>query len=787
MSLTSSARRLATMDGEELRFRLRCEGRKAAQRVRHAVSAPRWKRARLESMLGPATSSLLTDARNSASQGDFLTAHRLLGRHFCSRSSAWPIAAAARDRLVPLIQARFSGAATEAASRADAIADGRYDLLGYRDVAWGVPPDWHRDPINHARAPQTFWGTIRYLDPVCGDHKVIWELNRHQHWRMLGRAYWLTRKDLYRAVFLSELESWLESNPPGTGINWASMLELGFRGLSWTWAVEFFCDGTDRDETPWLVDLLVALDRQLDQVAHGLSRYFSPNTHLTGEALALYAVSTAFPELRKSRARQELGRRVLLRESTRQVNLDGGHAELSAHYHRYSTDFYLLALLVARASNDPAADRFEEIVRLHARYLRAIADDRGRLPLLGDDDGGQLFGICGGRPADAAPTLSAIAAALNDPTLAVAPADEEVHWILGRRPAVSLEPEGRSSWPSQALLSSGYFVSRNRRGDHLVLDAGAHGYLSGGHSHSDALSIVLAIDGKPVLVDPGTATYTIDSALRDAFRSTRMHNTVVIDGSDHVAPRGPFQWTGAPTASVLSHRIDAGVDFVQATHNAYAGAAHVRSIFAVHGSGWIVIDHVFGGGEQTAEGYWHLHPMWRPDIRGQQVMLHDGKSPGPAIVFTSPVAAICAAPLALFSPEYGRIESSCTLRTTERQRAPFVMGTFVSAVPGHGDIQIRRLAIEEPLPDPWLGAALSITSPHGDLLILSAARPDPAQAEPDCAWGPAGVRTDARAVALLRTNAGWRPLSLVDGEQLFIDLPARPVESLSRAAAPALS
>ena len=410
-------------------------------------------------------------------------------------------------------------------------------------MAWGAPPDWHRDPINHARAPQTFWGTIRYLDPACGDHKVIWELNRHQHWRMLGRAYWLTRKDLYRAVFLSELESWLESNPPGTGINWASMLELGFRSLSWTWAVEFFCDGTDRDETPWLVDLLVALDRQLDQVAHGLSRYFSPNTHLTGEALALYAVSTAFPELRKSRARQELGRRVLLRESTRQVNPDGGHAELSAHYHRYSTDFYLLALLVARASNDPAADRFEDIVRSHARYLRAIADDRGQLPLLGDDDGGQLFGICGGRPADAAPTLSATAAALNDPTLAVAPADEEVHWILGRRPAVSLEPEGQSSWPSQALLSSGYFVSRNRRGDHLVLDAGAHGYLSGGHSHSDALSIVLTIDGKPVLVDPGTATYTIDSALRDAFRSTRMHNTVVIDGSDHVAPRGPFQWT----------------------------------------------------------------------------------------------------------------------------------------------------------------------------------------------------------------------------------------------------
>ena len=26
----------------------------------------------------------------------------------------------------------------------------------------------------------------RYLDASCGDHKIIWELNRHQHWLVLG-------------------------------------------------------------------------------------------------------------------------------------------------------------------------------------------------------------------------------------------------------------------------------------------------------------------------------------------------------------------------------------------------------------------------------------------------------------------------------------------------------------------------------------------------------------------------------------------------------------------------
>ena len=79
----------------------------------------------------------------------------------------------------------------------------------------------------------------------------------------------------------------------------------------------------------------------------------------------------AFPELRKQpRSRRNSVDACCCANRRRQVSADGGHAELSAHYHRYSTDFYLLALLVARASNDPAADRFEDIVAI-ARALSA--------------------------------------------------------------------------------------------------------------------------------------------------------------------------------------------------------------------------------------------------------------------------------------------------------------------------------------------------------------------------------------------------------------------------------
>src|SRR5205085_2607196 len=105
------------------------------------------------------------------------------------------------------------------------------------------------------------------------------------------------------------------------------MLELAFRSLSWVWAIHLFVEPSADDETPWLVDLLVALDRQLSQIERNLSYYFSPNTHLLGEALALYVAGRVLPVLGASGRRAATGRRVLLAEMQRQIAADGGHCE----------------------------------------------------------------------------------------------------------------------------------------------------------------------------------------------------------------------------------------------------------------------------------------------------------------------------------------------------------------------------------------------------------------------------------------------------------------------------
>src|SRR5215471_10595736 len=372
--------RLRRLDAREIAWRGRAAARIAWDRL---ASSPQWDRRQLHGAVreDPALESVL-DALEYEHWRD---AHRALAFHVAFTPQRFALAASNQSTLTPTIRERFPGALANATERAEKILDGRYDVLGYRDLTFRTDKlvDWHRDPVHRCNAPLVFWTDVPYLDPKCGDHKIIWELNRHQHWLTLGRAFWLTGDLRYRERFIGELSSWMAANPPLVGINWASMLELGFRSLSWLWALAFFADLSTTGEPAWIVDLLLGLDRQLAHIEQNLSYYFSPNTHLLGEALALYVCSRSLPLLRASGDREALGRQVLLDEARRQVSSDGGHCERSTHYHRYTLDFYLLALIVARVTKDPAALDFERTAARLADAARLLADDAGELPQIG--------------------------------------------------------------------------------------------------------------------------------------------------------------------------------------------------------------------------------------------------------------------------------------------------------------------------------------------------------------------------------------------------------------------
>jgi hypothetical protein len=474
----------------------------------------------------------------------------------------------------------------------------RFPILGIT-VETGSAIDWRRDYLHGMSTGTPYFRRSPYLDfSRAGDHKAIWELNRHQHLPLLAQEFLLSGRREYLDEAFRQLESWLDANPFLRGINWASALEVAFRALSWAWL--WHMAGSEMPEA-LRARFLTALERHGRYLERNLSVYFSPNTHLLGEAVALHALGVLFPAFPHAARWALAGGRIVEQQMERQVRDDGSHFEQSAYYHVYALDLFLLYLVLAK----PPVTYDARLVSM-AEYLDALLGDNGMLPLIGDDDGGRLFHPYGERAGFGRATMATCSVLFDRPDWLRGLDDlhEQAAWWLGAE-VLSARTAPPAPCVSRLFPDSGVAVMA-ADDVHLVIKAGPFGEGSGGHSHSDVLSLTARARGREILIDPGTFTYVADPAERDRFRGSAAHNTVRIDGRDQAVPGGPFRWEHKPTVAVRQWSTELDRDCLDATC-AYAGFTHRRRIVFVKPATVVVLDTVDGpSGEHTLEQFWHL-------------------------------------------------------------------------------------------------------------------------------------------------------------------------------------
>ena len=300
---------------------------------------------------------------------------------------------------------RGTAFAAEIVSLAEEVRQHQFRILGLK-IDTGPEIPWRRDHVSGVETGLGYFRRIPFLDTRrCGDHKVIWEPNRHQHLVLMAQAFRLTHDSKYLDEIRAQMESWFAANPYNRGINWASALEVAFRALSWIWTYHLAGETMIAEfRMKWL--------RQLYQhgcyLEHNLSFYFSPNTHLLGEALALHALGLFFAGVPRAAKWELLGARVMRDEMERQVRADGSHVEQSTYYHLYATDMFLWHAILAKPDG-PYMDKLEKMVD----YLHALMGPARVLPLLGDDDGGRLFHPYGDRGAFGRATIATASIVLD--------------------------------------------------------------------------------------------------------------------------------------------------------------------------------------------------------------------------------------------------------------------------------------------------------------------------------------------------------------------------------------
>ena len=492
-----------------------------------------------------------------------------------------------RAKFGTYIEQSCPGESQRIISGADQILADRFPIFNLGFISYGKPPRWNYDPILKVTAPNCFYTDIDYLDPaVVGDSKVVWEISRFQFVYDLGQAYLLTGDDKYAHKFLSLIHDWRARNRDYHGVNYCSALESAFRMHSLVWGVYFFKDSSALTRE-FAADIYALLFSCADFVRNHLSRHFAPNTHLFGEAYALFVVGLLFPDYRDSAHWKTLGQGIMLAELDRQFTSDGMHAELSTAYHGYALEFLLSIIAVCRMNDVPLEPRFEERLRQGTEVLTALQLPDGTWPHIGDEDGGRLLFLSRVPASDFRPLLDASRTFLGDNSAA---RYVDSFWFTGKTNADrSLCSEGQGI----CLENSGLIVSSSPYGMHSSFQCGKFGYLDSPHSHADMLHLDISVGVDNFLVDPGTFAYTSDPQKRNLYRSAAVHNGPAISLLPLENPDDPFGWLQKPDCRIAAHHKTERSEFHRAIYkvNMDRHVAHVlRAVLFLSDKYWVVCD-----------------------------------------------------------------------------------------------------------------------------------------------------------------------------------------------------
>lgn len=594
----------------------------------------------------------------------------------------------ARGLLVPSCPDAVSATVTAARE----ICEGR---LCFFARTWQYGPDWQwlRDPRGDKQWPLRHWSRV---DIRGGGAKYVWEPNRHQHLICLAKARYWTGDGAFSRELERQLRSWLDQNPPYYGIHWTGGIELAVRLVSWCWALAFAGDAPELTESTRR-RLLAAIALQAGHIRSRLSAHSSANNHLIAEASALALVGMLFSDLPPAAGWLRTGLSILSRELERQVHPDGVGAEQAIHYHGEVLEWYLLVAALERRRGGVAHHAWRDRLLRMATFLERIGDRCDNLPAYGDSDDAQVAPLAD-TATDYYRSLRVVTAVLYGERGVLRggePPDERAFWLCGAPGVQGTDVRVEGNRSGRAVFPQGGWVIHrtggrglDRQDGHLVLNCGALGYGSiAAHGHADALSLWLSIKGIPLLIDPGTGTYHEDDRVRAYFRSTRAHNTVVVDDLDQSLQTGPTIWRAHARTSLRSGSLHSGV-IAEGRHLGYRRlrdpVTHRRTVTWCEPGAYAVLDEILGEAAHRVSLYWHTPPGTRVAIEQDRSCLIEREDARTRVWWRAGVpmrAEVfegCKEPLlGWYSPAYGAWTPAPSLQLACRATLPLTIVTII--------------------------------------------------------------------------------------------------------------
>ncbi len=315
-----------------------------------------------------------------------------------------------RTRIAELLAAGETGGARLGADDLPSLRKGVGNAGGplYEEDYRRIP--WDRDPLTGYR-----WGTggrgpdvgllvrlgSRGGAPPGADVRVCWEVARLQHLPLLALAYPLSvpeKSARLRREFVLQVADFRWANPPGSGIHWASGMEAGIRVANVALALALFGTWGASFERSELCEIGNFLAEHVSFCIQNPDRrpFLTHNHYLVQLAGVVLGIWALFPAA--SDGTSEGGRLLrrtgeeLCRQVCEQFSEDGSHFEGSTGYHLFASQAaaFALAVLVRAAPEIPSLPAALERLARAGEFLDSVTDESGRIPLVGDFDGGRF-------------------------------------------------------------------------------------------------------------------------------------------------------------------------------------------------------------------------------------------------------------------------------------------------------------------------------------------------------------------------------------------------------------
>jgi hypothetical protein len=539
--------------------------------------------------------------RNASEGGDCPVRFRPIGYYHCQRE------------LVPE-QSRQS-----ILGYADAILSGHYPLMGYGSPSLGVNPDWHCDWVSGKRWPLEASRNLLIVRHDGSDVKVPWELSRLQFAPVVAKAHLLTGDNKYRTALQSLLTDWIVRNPLEMGVNWTIAMEAALRGISLCLTMDLLSPFTS-EERPWLDLLTRSLWQHLRFIeAHSEFSYMLRSNHYLSNIVGLTTLSAYLHGPGMSH-RLEKYVRAVNREIQCQTYPDGGDCEASTGYHVLVAQMFLHSFLVQQRCGRAIDREFETRLGLMFRWISVLADNEGKLPHIGDCDNGRVELLLDDISQSALPScarhslrvggLSGLASYLLKLPFGGDRADAVWFGHVGGSTVRSQDK------PISLMRDSGVAIARSREAVAVfcAMPNGLGG--KGSHTHCDKLSVIFRLGADEVFCDSGSPGYTRSPELRNLYRSTKAHNTLVVDeANQNIIPadhRSLFQCGNEAVVSAIEVPANGEKTiWLRASHGGYSrfDIEHQRTVH-LNETVLLLIDELSGTGEHTLDLRFLLGPEW---------------------------------------------------------------------------------------------------------------------------------------------------------------------------------